>query len=184
MCIRDRDVDYNFQTVTAVLTGTTPVAVPGIWMRITSIDNSTGIAGSAEPVAKESVGNVSLNLSGGTPTYLVAIPEKQGASSSAFTIPAGFTGFLKQVVYTVNKTGGTDAAGAFKFYTRQQGGVWVQAPSVSALSTATSIIDLTLSVPFAIPEKTDVRVTAFAFSQTVDVTADNLLVLIDNKEIA
>lgn len=178
------DENFDRQSTSVMVTGITPVSVPGAWTRIFSMTNISGTSRNQyQNEAVESVGNIILKSKNFAVTHLTAIPEDQSAFNAGYTIPKGFIGFIKRITLSVNKATGTTEAVLFKLQAREFGGVFIKGADIGLQSNSTTFSDITFDPPIPLQSKQDIKVTARNGSQGADVTAGMDIVLIKQQEI-
>lgn len=165
--IEGLDGDYNLQTETVTLQGTTVVQTELSFLRVYRAQIS-------EDSTIINAGNITIaaNTSGSVQAY---IEEETGQTQmSHFTIPAGYTGFLMMIESRVSL--GDDAIAYFARATG--GGVYIR-------KSVAEITDNTPPYPFhqfppPIPEKSDIKIQAEAKTNNTRVVVNYTVVLVDN----
>lgn len=176
------DQDFNEQNIGVILNGLIQVEVGGNWSRVFAIRNASGQT-LTTPVAKTSLGTITLTNLSKSETYLTAPTNNQSAKSACFTIPAGYTAFLQFTDWTLSKKG-SDVEVTINSYVRGYGGVFVRELSDRLLSASggSKLYDVK-AAPFPIPEKTDILLTAMTDSGTSDVAVAVAYILVSNQNI-
>ena len=166
------DGDYNIITETVTLNGTTPVATTKQFRRAhtmrTVTAGSNGVNAGVITVRHSSTeSNVFLAMQIGT----------NQTNNSGYTIPAGYTGYIRRVTCNVKSNTATYVEGAL--WIRQFGEVFRQRRPFSA-NLDNSLID-EIYGGIVLPEKSDVviRIT-LCTSENVGVAAGYDLILIRN----
>lgn len=135
-------LDENFaeQVKVVVLTGITPVAVPGLWTRINLLD----VLG---PV--RATGIITINGSGNIYSYID--PAFQISDVGIYTSPAGTTTQVLSIYASiVSDSGNADVGVEVTIKFRQIGGVFKKAFGMGLQRRGTSSIQLTNTVPNAL----------------------------------
>ena len=164
--IEGLDENYNFVSNIVTLNGTTSVGTSATYLRayraFVSDDN-------------EPAGDVTIRHSGIT---VAKINSGENQTLMAiYTIPAGYTGYL----YQLNVGSGTENANkyvTFKLRTRELGGVFRTKQKFN-IQGGHLIEDYTF--PLAIPEKTDIEISAQSSSGDQEVHGLFDLLLIENE---
>ena len=161
------DANYNRQTETIILNGTTPVQTTKSWLRMCYMENGDGV---------DILGNVyASRVSGSTVVSNVVNyidPKYQHSTQSCLTIPAGKTGFVFQGEASTGKL--KDVSILFKIREYQKSFI------------THDIIDLyqntvTLQRPFMpVLEKSDMKVSAISSSAGTQVSIQYGVILLDN----
>lgn len=95
------DANYNAAPVTITLNGTTPVPLPA------SILRSNGLRGLTAGSVGVNVGQIILETAGGGTMYGTILPGIGVANQAPYTVPAGFTLVVPQLLLDINSPGGT-----------------------------------------------------------------------------
>lgn len=169
------DGNYVPFSLTVALNGTTPVAVPGSWLRVNDM-RITGAVGSAE----SNVGVITLRVTGAGATRAQMAATKGRAQQAIYTVPAGLTAFASHAkVGIINSQAQSDAT--IELQTRSPGSGWIvrNTAQVSSAGNVSDVSDPPLFPP--ITEKSDLRfrVTAVSSNNTA-VTATLQLILVDS----
>lgn len=95
------DGDGNFQEETVTLNGTTPVTTTSTWFRV----NTAQVLTSGGNNQNFNVGTITIRHSTTTANVFVSLPIGRNRSTIAcYTIPAGFTGYLKEYNVEINRS--------------------------------------------------------------------------------
>ena len=168
------DTDWNEQTVSVTLTGTTPVTIAPAFIRIFYFHNSGGT---------NLVGNVSIVTSGGT--FTAGVPDTAStvrgfmesddnmSDMAMYTIPADKTGYI--VFGKTSASSGKDVT--VKFIGRAFGGVFMVK---HVLDIYSANYDYFFKAPMKMPEKTDLEVRAMSGAAGTKVSAAFDIILVDN----
>jgi hypothetical protein len=160
-------LDENFEPLqeSVTLTGTIPVTTTGTFMRMNTMYITSGSSTNAGTITA---------VPTGTATVIEQISPNLGAAqNSQYTIPAGYTGYVMQGSTQIGK--GQD--GTVYFKVRPFGSVF-NAQFVVLLYQNT--FQYKFTVPFMVPEKTDLDVTMVASSSGTSGTCSYDLILVQN----
>lgn len=159
------DADYNPQSETLTLNGTSAVTGSKTWHRI----NRAYMAGTDTNVGK-------ITISNATPTIMTEIKPERGQTLQAFyTVPAGCTAFLSTFQMISSKTQAVELS----MFARPYGGAFRVAGG-SFLYQMDHTIEY--AVPVVFTEKTDIDVRAIgAANGTVAVSFD--LIIVENTKL-
>jgi hypothetical protein len=160
-------LDENFEPLqeSVTLTGTIPVTTTGTFMRMNTMYITSGSSTNAGTITA---------VPTGTATVIEQISPNLGtAQNSQYTIPAGYTGYVMQGSAQIGK--GQD--GTMYFKVRPFGSVFT-AQFVVLLYQDT--FQYKFTVPFMVPEKTDLDVTMVASSSGTSGTCSYDLILVQN----
>lgn len=160
-------LDENFEPLqeSVTLTGVTPVTTTGTFMRMNTMYITAGSSTNAGTITA---------VPTGTATVVEQINPNLGAAQNAqYTIPAGYTGYVMQGAAQIGK--GQD--GTLYFKTRPFGSVF-NTQFVVLLYQDT--FNYKFTIPFAVPEKTDLDVTMIASSSGTSGTCSYDLLLVQN----
>ena len=160
------DTNFNVQTDTVTLTGTTPVVTTTTWARINDMYYTDGT---------ENAGDITATRGASVVGY---IPATYGSAQMAqYTVPAGYTGFLFQGLANIGK--GNDGTGEFRY--RLYNSTW-QSAFIFLLYEST--FQYKFTTPFVLPEKTDLDVTLTASVSGTAVGCAYDLILVANEDLA
>jgi hypothetical protein len=95
--------------------------------------------------------------------------------SGAYTVPAGYTGYLYQGGMTSQSNGNNFLTATLTY--SNQGSPWVT-PAVTVFTS--NMVDYNFTYPLALPEKTDIESRASVSAGTSAVTSFFFIVLIKN----
>lgn len=171
------DASYNTITETVALNGVTPVATVNQYLRVNIFTVTT--VGSGEANA----GDITLRVSGGGSTQAIARAGFGFGRSAVYTVPAGFTLFIKSMVFTVLAANGASVNVAeFGIFQRSNTGNRRIPLTFQVSSTVPYRHEADVGVVFS--QRTDValRVT-FAGQAATNVTAAFEGVLVDNTQL-
>ena len=170
--VQGLDSDYNFQTVSVTLGGTTAVTISGAnpWLRIDrAFVTSSGTGGGA-------AGTITIQDVGATVVYANLGLGNQ-TQMAVYTVPAGHTLYLDQITFTAAVSTGTNSA-VVKLDTRDFGSNTFRTRYIADLQSGELINSL--QYPLALPEKTDIEARAVVSGQSAAVSAFFEGVLIAN----
>lgn len=171
------DGSYTPSSVTVSLNGTTPVAIPGSWLRI----NGAVIASAGS--SRVNAGDVVIRVAGGG-SIISTIPAGMGIQRQAiYTVPAGHTLAIRRFLLSINRTSGTTINGHIDYRIRLANGTTLFPAGLGV----SSIVDTdSISRPcLPIAEKTDIFLRIQALSESnVNLTAGFTGFLVDNAILA
>ena len=158
------DGDYNEITENVTLSSPTGNATTKSFIRVYRAYMYNGSA--------TNVGNIDIKIS---TTVIARITAGKGQTLMAvYTVPAGYTAYLKQGVMSVKS--GADATG--DFFVRYGGETAFRIAHTFEVASAEYFYEF--YVPFALPEKSDIDVRASVRSNNARVTAAFDMILIKN----
>ena len=160
--IQGLDSSWNLQSETVTLNGTTAVNTTKQYIRVLQ----TIVVDGHEPV-----GNITIKDSTNVVAY-IAIGFGRGLKG-AYTIPAGYTGYLLKGSMSAGKGGDC----MVKMKIRQFGGTWVTGHVAQAYQGQYTY---DFPVPLVVPEKSDIKVTATSTSTGTSVGCNFDIVLVPN----
>ena len=170
--IEGLDANYLPVSATVIMNGTSSVSTTGVsFLRVNRAYVAT--AGST----KSNVGNITIANS--TPTTLAYIGAAFGvAEQCIYTVPAGHTAYISNVLYSSYSSTAT-AAASFLLYTTPFGGATqlVQATRVPA----TGVFEYSATYPFAVFEKSDIDIRAAGLGGTINVSSQLQILLVKNE---
>lgn len=147
------DADYNEQSETVTLNGLTAVDTVNTYIRLQRALVLTAGTGGAN------AGTITARQKTTTANVFFVMPIGQNQThAGAFTIPAGYTGYITQALFDINRAG--TGGGAFDrsadvdIYCRPFGGVYNSKFPVS-ITTGNGIVKY-LEAPIIVTEKTDI----------------------------
>jgi len=162
LTIEGLDANFEAQTDTITLTGTSAVTTTTSWARINKMVYADG---------STNAGDITASRGG---TVVGQITTGFGTSQNAnYTVPAGYTAFVFQGQANVGK--GNDGTGYFKY--RPYNSTW-QIALVFLLYQ--SVFEHKFTTPFVLPEKTDVDVQLTASNSGTAASCQYDMILIDN----
>ena len=173
--INGLDANYNEVSETVTLNGQTPVTTVNSYLRIqNALVTSAGSSNSA-------VGNIYIGsgtVTAGVPAvnYADIIVDFNSSLSNAYTIPAGYTGYLTYARFTAGQASGTTGVTARVRITGTN-----NIPLTIAVATLNNgVAELSIPYPNAIPEKTRISGMAIGASNNNAVSGYYQIVLIKN----
>lgn len=175
------DADYNRQTGIATLNGQTQVEVKSIsgasqkWIRFFCIENYNGDATAGDFYVGPS------GSSGGVPTTVRGHAEQATQRSwyAAYTVPAGWTGFVKHLRGAMSASLNATMEMYFKAALFEK---YLFPRYPLYLDSKAGIQDIELHIPYALPEKTDIMVSGLNPSTTnISCMASASLIIVRNE---
>lgn len=166
--IEGLDNDYNKQSETITLNGTSTVALIKTYIRVNRMVSQTW--GSTE----SNEGRITLRLSGDGDVQSFIEANTNISRISVYTVPKGVTGFLWETNVSTGK--GKDIAAVFS--ARKFGGGFieiVEVPIYQSSNPASSVI------PTTIIEKSDIQILVTSSNPNTTVFVSMALQLIDNE---
>jgi hypothetical protein len=178
------DASWNEQVITVAMNGTAPVAVPGTWLRV----YRAAVSGSgtyATATAGSHAGDVTIRGTGAGATWAIIAVTDSGFPAgqteiAAYTVPAGFTGYLLDKHTTVN----TAKEPPDIIWFRRENADTAVAPfsAMRVFERHTGVSTEVTYHPHAaavtLPEKTDVGVMAHVTSLTTAISVEFQLLLV------
>lgn len=164
--IQGLDADYNLQSETVTLSGTTAVATSNEYLRVYRMVYS-------DDVSNEGV--ITARVTSGSGTVVAQIEQLFNQTLMAiYTVPAGHTAYILCGDFSVQKN--KDAQ--VMFYQRPVGGIFTIAHMAEVYE---STYRYDFPVPLAMPEKTDLEVRADNVeTNNTRVTSNFTMVLVKN----
>ena len=163
--IQGLDANYEVQTETVTLTGTTAVTTTNTYLRVYRMISTNGNNGDITARVTSASGTVVAQIDAGKSQTLMAV----------YTVPAGKTAYLTCGDFSIQK--GKDAQ--VQFFQRQFGSNNFRVAHMA--ETFENYYRYDFTIPLPLPEKTDIEVRAgeVEFNNT-RVTANFDLLLVDN----
>lgn len=166
------DTDYNIVSADVTLNGITPVATTQTFRRVHTAQVLTAGSGGVN------VGIITFNHTTTTANvFLQMMPGRNQTNNSAYTIPAGKTGFIRRIFASTLSTsaGAADCA----IWTRAFGGVYRQRRPFSVSNTTNWIDDIYAGIAFT--EKSDIILRCISASaNNMNIAAGYDMILVDN----
>lgn len=166
------DTDYNIVSADVTLNGITPVATTQTFRRVHTAQVLTAGSGGVN------VGIITFNHTTTTANvFLQMMPGRNQTNNSAYTIPAGKTGFIRRIFASTLSTsaGAADCA----VWTRSFGGVYRQRRPFSVSNTTNWIDDIYAGISFT--EKSDIVLRCISASaNNMNIAAGYDMILVDN----
>lgn len=169
------DANHDEISETVVMNGQTAVLTTKSYLHINQAYVST--AGSLDGAA----GNIYI----GTGTVTTGVPatvydiiayDYNNRVTGSFTIPAGYTGYLTQGLFSTGQSGGSNAVTG-RLMTRGTNNIRLTA-AITTLNNGTA--DYSFEYPVAIPEKTTVEAQGFGSSENNACSSMFILLLVKN----
>lgn len=169
------DGNHNEISETVTMNGQTAVTTVNSYLHINSAYVAT--AGSLNGAA----GNIYIGtgtVTAGVPAtiYDIVAYDYNNRITGSFTIPAGYTGYLAQGLFSTGQAGGSNAVTG-RLMTRGTNDIRLTA-AVTTLNNGTA--DYAFEYPVAIPEKTTVEAQGFGSSENNACSSMFILVLVKN----
>lgn len=164
LIIEGFDANYNEQTETVTLTGTTAVTTSNTFIRVFRMTYEDGA----------NVGDITARVTSGTGTVVAKIDAGYAQTLMAvYTIPAGFTGYMLALDATID---GTKTCQVFMYHRL------VAKPfRIAHVAESTGHYRYDFKTPLKLPEKTDVDIRVDLVSgNDARVTANFDIVLLKN----
>lgn len=158
------DANYLPQSETVTVSSSAAITTTNTWSRIFRAYCTSG----------NNVGNINIQKGGVTVARITA--GKGQTLMSVYTVPAGYTGYLKQGVATCQS--GADATG--DMYVRYFGQQSFRIGHSFEVSGTGGQYDYVFSVPLRIPEKTDIDVRTTVRSNNARITAAFDIILVED----
>lgn len=170
-------LDGNYDEISEIVTmnGLTTVLTTQLFLRI---NRATVVSAGS---AKSALGDIYMGdgiVTTGIPAlkYNIIKFDFNNTVTGHYTIPAGYTGYLMQGLFTVGQAAGS-AEIRGRLMTTDQNGI-NRTNSVVALNNGSA--DYTFEFPVAIPEKTDIEARAIGVSNNNSASSMFILCLIAN----
>jgi hypothetical protein len=160
------DQDYNHVSEVVELTNATGNATTNTFIRVTSASMHNGDVANVDAITIKKGATVVARLNAGVGQTLMSV----------YTVPAGYTAYLTQGVMSVQAN--ADATG--NFYVRFGGQSSFRLAHTFEVASAEYFY--AFSIPFAVPEKSDIDVRASVRSNNARCTAAYDFILIKNEE--
>jgi len=174
--IQGLDGSYNEVSETVTLAGQTAVLTTTLFLRVNYMYVATaGSSNSAEGDIYIGTGTVTAGVPA-TP-YNIIKYDYNNTTSGFFTIPAGYTGYLSQGLFSAGQASGS---------TQVQGRLLaIGADNIRRTAAITTlnngVADYTFEYPLAIPEKTTVEATAIGSANNNACSSMFILLLVKNN---
>lgn len=167
------DADYNEVTETVTLSGQTPVTMTAFLLRVNYAYVAT--AGSGNGAAGDIyVGTGTVTAGVPATTYDIIKFDYNVTTTGSYTIPAGYTGYVSQGLFSTGQAGGSNAVQG-RLLSRGTDNI----RRTAAITTINNgVANYVFEYPLAIPEKTTLEATAIGSSTNNAVSSLFILVLI------
>lgn len=171
------DGNYNEIRETVTLNGQTAVTTSLSYIRITSGRVMT--AGSSNGALGDIYFGTGTVTAGVPATVYNLIKYDYNTTITAhYTIPAGYTGYLMQGLFSAGQSGGSSSVRG-RLMSKGPNGV----RHTEAVTTVNNgVADYAFEYPLAIPEKTDIEATAAGISQNNEASAMFIIVLVQGLD--
>ena len=174
--VQGLDANWDMQTAIVTLTGATPAAVGGTWLRIFRV------AGQTAGTGLTNADNIVVRIAGAGATLLTVAAGAGQSEIAVYTVPAGKQGRI--VSWEVNITaGGASAEVEMALLTRENdiaGRPFRKRDVIGLSNSGSSSVGREFLAPIIVPEKTDIEV------RIVNTTASNVgvtaffLIIVEN----
>lgn len=163
--IEGLDGSYNLQSETVSTTGTTPVNLSNTYLRI--FRAYVGDVGANE----KNVGNITIRVQGGGDTMALILADRGQTNMAIYTIPNGFTGYLKKVYLTILRGNGTQAVAVdANLCRRSPGQSWRSTHPIGLLNTGTGARSYEFPYGIVCPAQMDIELRADSSANDTRVT--------------
>lgn len=171
--VQGLDADYNEVTETVTLSGQTPVTMTAFLLRVNYAYVAT--AGSGNGAAGDIyVGTGTVTAGVPATTYDIIKFDYNVTTTGSYTIPAGYTGYVSQGLFSTGQAGGSNAVQG-RLLSRGTDNI----RRTAAITTINNgVANYVFEYPLAIPEKTTLEATAVGSSTNNAVSSMFILVLI------
>jgi len=170
--IQGLDANYDMQSETIILNGTSTVVTTKSWIRI----YSGVITSSVTTVAN--IGDILFRISSAGGTVVAHIAPNMGMTKlSQYTIPRNKTGYILFGDATSFRSGSGNIGTQIRMYVRQYNGPFV---GVHVAEVVNGHYRNDFNVPLAIPARGDIDVRCFADANNTIITCSYQLILVDN----
>jgi hypothetical protein len=165
--IQGLDEDYNVQTETVTLTGTTAVTTTNTFLRIYRMVYTD---------TSDNVGTLTARVTSGTGTVVAQVDAGFNQTLMAiYTVPADYTAYILCGDFSVQKSKDSQ----IMLYQRPVGGIFTIAHMAEVFE---STYRYDFPVPLAMPEKTDLDIRADNVeSNNTRVTSNFTMILVQNS---
>ena len=156
--LKGLDGSYAVQSETLITNGTTAVTAALSYLRIF---NCYVITAGTDGTNK---GTIFVTDNGGTDTLMQLDPLEGNPHAAVFTVPDGQTMVVTQFMGSESSAKGAE----IHFFMRPFGGAW---RSMLATLTLDNYTEMTVSLPFAVPAKTDIELRAIGVLNDANIMA-------------
>lgn len=175
--VRGLDANYHEISETVTLNGQTAVTTTNAFLRVNYLRVMT--SGSSLSAAGDIYIGSGVVTAGVPATVYDLIKYDYNNSITAhYTIPAGYTGYVMQGLFSAGQSGGT-APVRGRLLTTDLNGI----RHTAAVTTVNNgVADYAFEYPIAIPEKIDIEATAVGVSQNNEASAMFIIVLVEGSQ--
>lgn len=176
--IQGLDTDYREISETVTLNGQTAVTTTSAFLRVNYMRVMT--AGSSQSAAGDIyIGSGVVTAGVPATVYNLIKFDYNNTITAHYTIPAGYTGYVMQGLFSAGQSGGT-APVRGRLLTTDINGI----RHTAAVTTVNNgVADYAFEYPVAIPEKTDVEATAVGVSQNNEASAMFIILLVEGVQM-
>ena len=173
--VQGLDANYNEVSETVVLNGQTAVTMTASLLRVNYAYVLT--AGSGNSAAGDIyIGTGTVTAGVPATTYDIIKFDYNTTITGSYTIPAGYTGYVSQGLFSAGQAGGT-AQVEGRLLTRGTDNI----RRTAAVTTVNNgVADYVFEYPLVVPEKTTLEATALASSNNNGVSSMFIILLVQN----
>jgi len=165
------DENYDLQTETLQLNGTTIVQTLSLWIRIYAMAGSK--PGAADP---NTAASGTITLSDGGNIQAQILTDETASSMSMFTIPAGYTGFFDQVFIS----GGPNDDFIARFKVRREGNIFVTRGGGFEITNSNAMNMVFNPRLGSAKEKSDTKFAAIGVTNNAQVRTNHSITIVEN----
>lgn len=175
--IQGLDSDYRELSETVTLNGQTGVSTVNTFRRINyAYVASAGSSSSAEGDIYIGSGVVTAGVPASV--YNLIKFDYNNTVTAHFTVPAGYTGYVMQGLFSAGQSGGTSPVRGRLLTTGIDG-----VRRTAAVTTVNNgVSDYAFEVPIRVPEKTDIEATALGISNNNEASAMFIILLVEGSQ--
>jgi hypothetical protein len=171
--VQGLDASYNEVTETVTLNGQTAVTMTASLLRVNYAYVATaGSSNSAEGDIYIGTGTVTAGVP--ATTYDIIKLDYNNTTTGSYTIPAGYTGYVSQGLFSSGQTGGSNQVQG-RLLTRGTNNIRMTA---AITSINNGVANYVFEYPLAVPEKTTIEATAIGSSSNNACSSMFVIVLI------
>ena len=167
--IEGLDANYEIQSETVTLTGTTPAVSVNTYRRVFNAynDSATNNAGTITIQHNVTTANI----------FAVILAGVNQTQIAAYTVPANHNGYIKRIYSSLIKEGGAtfDRDADINLMIRENGKVWRPLRPFGLSNAASYVMDIWGGI--SLPEKTDIKLQVVNVSNTTSISGGFDLVL-------
>ncbi len=171
--VQGLDASYNEVTETVTLNGQTAVTMTASLLRVNyAYVTTAGSSNSAEGDIYIGTGTVTAGVP--ATTYDIIKLDYNNTTTGSYTIPAGYTGYVSQGLFSSGQTGGSNQVQG-RLLTRGTNNIRMTA---AITSINNGVANYVFEYPLAVPEKTTIEATAIGSSSNNACSSMFVIVLI------